>query len=243
MEGVRLIEELLASPLEPLEFFFSDGLKKGKNLLPLLEKKGAKGLAMTHDVMAYASDLETAPGLIVLAQRPLPRWEEALKGASPGAEGTAKADPAPLVVVLDGAQTPANAGAVVRAAEAAGAHAVLQSTGGADLLGPKALRASAGSAFRLSLGGGRTAAAWAEDLSARGLSCVAADARGESLHTDVDWTRPTALFLGGETGFSADALPISTKVRIPLKPPVESLNVAVAAGVLLFEAARRRALR
>jgi TrmH family RNA methyltransferase len=229
VEGVRLAEELLASALPPSEFFFTDALKKGKALLPRLEGKGAQGLPMTDDVMSFVSDLEAPPGLIVLARRPAPRWEEAVK-----------ASPNPLVVVLDGAQTPANAGAVVRAAEAAGACAVLQSSGGADLLGPKALRASAGSAFRLPTAGGRDAGAWAEVLSALGLACVAADARGEKDHTDADWTGPTALFLGGEAGFSSEKVRALAKVRVPLAPPVESLNVAVAAGVLVFEAARQR---
>ena len=72
------------------------------------------------------------------------------------------------------------------------------------------------------------------------LTCVAADAGEGTVHTSFDWTRPIALFLGGEIGFSQEALRALPKVRIPLRPPVESLNVAVAAGVLLFEADRRK---
>jgi TrmH family RNA methyltransferase len=232
IEGVRLAEELLASTLPPLEFYFTDGLKKSKALLPNLEKKGAKGHPMTEDVMSFVSDMETAPGLIVVAKRPASsRWEDSLRN-----------NERPLAVVLDGAQTPANAGAVVRAAEAAGARAVLQSKGGADLLGPKALRAAAGSAFRLPVEGGKTAGDWAQTLSNMGLRCVTADAKGETEYTDFDWTGPTALFLGGEAGVSDEKLRGMPKVRIPLRKPVESLNVAVAAGVLLFEAARQRAL-
>jgi TrmH family RNA methyltransferase len=107
-------------------------------------------------------------------------------------------------------------------------------------MGPKTLRASAGSAFRLPLGNGRTSGEWAETLTKAGFHCIAADAHGDTLYTAFDWTGPTALFLGGETGFSKTWIRQLPTIRIPLKPPVESLNVAVAAGVLLFEAARQR---
>jgi TrmH family RNA methyltransferase len=229
VEGARLVEELLSSGLRPTEFYFSAALRKPGPLLARLEEAGARGDLLSPTVMEFVSDLEAPPGIVVLAPRPPDRWEEAIRAAD-----------MPLVVVLDGAQSPSNAGAVVRAAEAAGATAVLQSTGGADLLGPKALRSSSGSAFRLPLGGGRSGPEWAEKLSAMGLEGVAADAGEGTVHTSFDWTRPTALFLGGETGFSNEALRALPKVRIPLRPPVESLNVAVAAGVLLFEANRRK---
>lgn len=229
VEGPRLVEELLASPLRPTEFYFSDDLKKAKALLPKLEDRGAKGTPLSRDVMAFVSDLEAPPGLIVLASRPVERWREALAAAQN-----------PLVVVLDGAQSPANAGAVVRTAEAAGAAAVLQCDGGADLLGPKALRASSGSAFRMPLGGGRPLSVWVDVLSGLGLTCLAADAVGEIEHTGADWRGPTALLLGAETGFSQPLPASARKVRIPLNTPVESLNVAVAAGVMLFEAVRQR---
>jgi TrmH family RNA methyltransferase len=231
VEGVRLAEEFLASGLRPTEFFFSPSLRKTDDLLARLEQTGAPGRLLSNKAMAFASDLATPPGLILTAPRPPARWEAVVRAAA-----------VPLVVVLDGVQSPANAGAVLRTAEAAGATAVLQSSGGADLLGPKSLRASAGSAFRMPWGSGRSGARWAEDLAAAGLDLAAADPKEGTPYDAFDWNRPTALFLGGETGFSFTAPESVAKIRIPMRPPVESLNIAVAAGILLMQAARRRIL-
>jgi RNA methyltransferase, TrmH family len=229
VEGVRLAEEILASGLRPTEYFFSPSLRKSDDLLTRLERTGAPGRLLSEKAMAFASGVETPPGLILTAPRPPSQWEAAVRAAE-----------VPLVIVLDGVQSPANAGAVLRVAEAAGATAVLQSSGGTDLLGPKSLRASAGSAFRIPCGSGRTGAQWAEGLAAAGLALAAADGKDGTPYDDFDWDRPLALFLGGESGFSFSPPADVAKVRIPMRPPVESLNVAVAAGILLFQAARGR---
>ncbi len=185
--------------------------------------------------MGFVSDLETPPGLILLADRPARDFAALLR-----------ARPDPLFVALDALQLPSNVGAVVRTAEAAGAHGVFQAPGGADPLGPKALRASAGSAFRLPVLTGKPFAEMAEEMAGAGLRCVLADPRGDILHTEWDWRPGTALFLGAEargTSSLEQRRPDLPRVRIPLLAPVESLNVAVCAGVLLYEAQRQRAVK
>lgn len=226
--------ELLQSPQRPREFLYAPGRPALQPLVDALRAKGATGHAAEPPVMAFASDLTTPPGLIVRADRPSPL----------PADRPFWSAPAPLLVVLEGLQSPANVGAVLRAAEAAGAHGVLWTPGTADPWGPKALRASAGSAFRLPLVPFASIKEALTFLTTQGVTPVAADARADRSHTERDWTGPTALVLGSEGRGLTDLGGLNVeRVRIPMAGAVESLNVAVAAGVLLFEAARQRPAR
>lgn len=227
VEGARLVAELLASPLRLREALITTARFRDPRFIPLTEDLKTKGVPLhivTESVMTFASDLETAPGLVVRADRPAPI------PAPPGAT---------LFVLLDGLQSPANAGALLRVAEAAGVEAVGALPGTVDLLSPKALRASAGSAFRLPL----FRLNQPSDLGRPDVTHLVADARGEADYTDIDWTRPTALLMGGEGAGPRPELLSGLnlqRVRIPMAGKTESLNVAVAAGILLMEARRQR---
>lgn len=148
-----------------------------------------------------------------------------------------------LVVVLADVREPGNAGTIVRGAEAAGATAVVFCRGSVDPFAPKVVRASAGGLFHIPIVMGGEPGEVLEVLAQRGTRCLGtAVDRGEQYH-DVDWSRPTTLVLGNE----AWGLPgevgryLETTVTIPMPGRSESLNVAMAASVLLFEAARQRA--
>lgn len=150
----------------------------------------------------------------------------------------------PLFVALDGVEDPHNLGAIVRSAVAAGASGlILPATGGAPL-GAVAVKASAGTALSLPIARVSSLVRTLEDVKERGYWVVGAAGESAAPYTDYDWTEPTVLVMGSEgRGLSAavrkacDAL-----VRIPMPGPAESLNASVAAGVLLFEAVRQRAL-
>ena len=135
------------------------------------------------------------------------------------------------LIVLDGIQDPGNVGGIIRTAAAAGAPALAVLPGTADPYGPKAVRASAGNLFRIRV----AAARWA-DLE--GLDGLGADARGEPLEA-VDLERAGILVFGGEgRGLSREGL---RRVAIPMAGEVESLNVAAAAAVLIYEVRRLKA--
>jgi len=142
-------------------------------------------------------------------------------------------------------QNPGNLGGLLRTAEASGATGAYLAEGCADPFSWKALRGSMGSAFRLPHVRGEAAAAILDRLEARGVTVLATGAGGDRGYDEVDLTSPVALLLGSEGAGLPDALVrrVSLRLRIPLAPPVESLNVGVAAGVLLFEAARQRRSR
>lgn len=236
VEGLRLCEEAARSGLAVEDALFTEKLAAGERGARLLEELRARGgvnvAEVSEGVLASVSDTKTPQGVLLVARRPatdLERFERALPAE-------------PLVVVLHGVGNPANAGAALRVAEAAGAAGVVSTAGSTDLLSPKSLRGSMGSAFRLPLW---TGASFAEVLAwcgGRGILTVGTDLCAERAHTEIDWAGARAVVCGAEAGGLApeEAAAADLRVRIPMRPPVESLNVAVALAVVLYEAARQR---
>ncbi len=148
----------------------------------------------------------------------------------------------PLALVLVGVADPGNAGTLLRTAEAAGAGAVLFCDGSVDPYGPKCVRSSAGSVFRLSVVREGPSGSALDALAAGGIRTVATLARGAPPYDEVDLTGPLALVLGSEahglTPAVADA--VDTAVTIPMEGRAESLNVGMAGTILCFEALRQR---
>jgi TrmH family RNA methyltransferase len=234
LEGPKLVEEALAAGIELVEAVAAPEVgaaPRTSGALAALRERGVRVRLLHADLVASLSEVETSQGLLALARRPT--FEEASLFST-----------SPLVIVAVGVQNPGNLGGLLRTAEAAGATGAYLAEGCADPFSWKALRGSMGSAFRLPHVRGE-AMAILDRLEARGIVILAASADGERRHDEVDLTRPVALLFGSEGSGLPDALArrASGRVRIPLAPPVESLNVGVAAGILLFEAARQRRSR
>ncbi|HWR49466.1 MAG TPA: RNA methyltransferase [Bryobacteraceae bacterium] len=186
---------------------------------------GARVIRLPEALFAAVAATEAPQGVLALV-RP-PEWSAAdiLRGT-------------PLVAVLDGVQEPGNAGAILRSAEAFGATGAVFVKGSANPYNPKAVRASAGSVFRLPLLAGvppeevHTLLAGATVYAAAPEATIAVSA--------ADLTAPCAIVIGSEgRGVSAAMRAGAMLVRIPTSG-VESLNAAVAAAVLLYEASRQR---
>jgi len=147
----------------------------------------------------------------------------------------------PLVVVVEGVEKPGNLGAVLRTADAAGADAVVAADARTDPFNPNAIRASLGTIFTVPVVAATSSdvAAW---LSQHGIRAVAAIVGAPRTHIDADLTGPLAIVLGSE----ADGLGQTWRttavdgVSIPMAGVADSLNVSIAAAVLLFEAVRQR---
>lgn len=147
-----------------------------------------------------------------------------------------------LVLVLDGVEDPANLGAILRTAEGAGAHGVVIPKHRAVGLTPAVARASAGAIEYVPVAQVTNTVRALEELKAAGLWIVGADPEAPQAHYAVDLTMPVAVVLGGE-GRGLGRLVkehCDLQVRLPMQGKVSSLNVAVAAGVLLFEIVRQR---
>jgi len=236
VEGVRLCEEAIGS-IQIEKAFFADNTlnnQRIKKLLAKLENAGSQTFVVASNVLDSISDTRTSQGVIALARRP-----------GTNRETFTPLDGTPLLVILHKISNPSNAGATLRVAEAAGANGVIATVGSTDLLSPRSLRGSMGSAFRLPLWTGATFSEAIEWCRERGISTVAAFAGASKEHTRIDWKGPCAVIVGPEAeGLSQDELDLANEcVRIPMRAPVESLNVAVALGILLFESARQRAPR
>lgn len=148
-----------------------------------------------------------------------------------------------LIVVLDRIQDPGNAGAIIRAAEAFGATGLLFLKGTVSPHNPKSVRASAGSVFRVPLVTGLDDALALAALRQRRLDLYAATPSGKKSLADVDLTRKCAFIIGSEgSGVREELRAGAVELRIPAVG-VESLNAAMAAGILLYEARRQRMVK
>jgi 23S rRNA (guanosine2251-2'-O)-methyltransferase len=147
-----------------------------------------------------------------------------------------------LIVLLDGVEDPHNLGAVIRTALAAGAHGVVIPERRAAGLTDTVARASAGALAHLAVAKVTNLVRTMEELKEAGYWLVGLDERGDKNYTDVDYTSPTGIVLGGEgTGLhELTRKRCDFVVSLPTTGPVKSLNVSVAAGVVLFEALRQR---
>lgn len=184
---------------------------------------------VSRSVLDAMSPVRTPSGVVALAARPARVTGDLMRTGTP------------LLVAAAEIQDPGNLGAIIRAAEAGGASGVIATGGGADPFGWKALRGAMGSAFRLPIVSATAADAIAQAHDA-GVQVVAAVSHGHPSMHDVDFTTPTMILLGGEGHGLAPALVDAADVRvsIPMTRPVESLNVAVAAALLVYEARRQR---
>ncbi len=187
-------------------------------------------LVLAADLFAALSATESSQGVIALVRPPAWTLEQLFRGRT-------------LVVVLDGIQDPGNAGAVLRVAEAFGATGVMFLKGTVSPYNAKAIRASAGSVFRVPLVQGLDAELARAALEQRRLDVYAAAPAGLKMLGDVDLGRKCAIIIGSEgRGVSERLRSAAIDLRIPTSG-VESLNAAMAAGILLYEARRRRMLR
>lgn len=223
VEGTRWMRELAAAGITPRALFATDAWLASNEGRGLRSEFNVAVVPVADEVMAAMSDTETAPGVLAvlpIAPRPWP--------AAPT-----------LLLILDAVANPGNLGTILRVASAAGADGVLLGPGCVDAYNPKAARGSMGALLRLPV----RPATWDEIAPAvAGLDVWLAAARDGLAYSAVDWRQPAALIIGGEAhGAGAAAERLATgRVTIPMRDATESLNAALAAGIILFEAARQR---
>ena len=236
VEGLRLCEEALSSRLEIEAVIHTDHIARkdrAVNLIQNLNRVAKASAQVSEKLLESISFTKTPQGIVVLAARP----------GNDESSFAAKQSASPLLIVLHEINNPVNVGAIIRTAEAAGATGVIATANTADPFSPKALRGAMGSAFRLPVWTGPSFAEVVAWCRSRKVRTIAADLSGSATHADVDWRKSSALIVGQESdGLSPEEVAATdTSVRIPMQGAAESLNVAVAAGIILFEAARQRA--
>lgn len=234
IEGVRLVEEAVRAGVTPRSFCYCLPLlastSRGAGLLARLQSLAVPADELSERAMAAAADTVSPQGIVAVL--PLPAFACLPSSTHSGDE--------PLLLVLDGLQDPGNAGTILRTALATAVGTVLTTPGTVDIFSPKTVRAGMGAHFRLALHPDQP---WPQiaRLTA-GRQVLLAAPGGGVPYEDVDWRQPTALIIGGEAqGAGKEAAALATgRVSIPMAAGVESLNAAVAAGVLLSAAYRQR---
>ena len=237
LEGVRLISEAARARITTEKVFVSSGFLEEMSEADITAWLRPRHLFEVSDsTLQSIADTNNAQGIVAIAERP---------AIGPDTIGTVATSSTPVVVFLNQINNPSNLGAVIRAAEAAGVAGVITSEESANAMSPKALRAAMGSSLRLPLWTDVSlddALAWA---ASKKLRTVAADISGTKSYTELDWQIPRMIVFGSEAhGLDEEDLQkIDELIVIPMEKDVESLNLAVAAGVVLFEARRQNSIR
>jgi TrmH family RNA methyltransferase len=230
IEGPNLIHEALRAGLQLACVFVAEEFQSQLEALPL--DPATEILLLPRDLLASALDTETPQPIAALVELPDWTWAHIFKHDS--------ATPT-LVIVLAGLQDPGNLGTILRSAEAFGADGILSLPGTVSAWNQKAIRASAGSVFRLPLLSVSPEECFLH-LREAGVTVYTTALRDATPIDAADLAEPVAFLIGNEgNGVPASiAAEARSAITIPCPGPVESLNASVAASVLLYEAARQR---
>jgi RNA methyltransferase, TrmH family len=234
LDGEHLLDEALACGV-PVDVAAFSGRQIDNVLSPLsrlakeVRQRGGRSLIVSDQVLAAISPVQQPSGVVAIA-RPRPaELQQAFSSAG-------------IVLVLAGLQDPGNVGAIIRAAAAFGASGAVAIDGTANPFSWKALRGAMGGTFRVPVAAGHTMPEVMAAAAERAIPVIAAVPRGGTPLPQIDFRQSAAIVLGGEgAGIPAAAMAAAHEsLTIPMREPVESLNVAVAAALILYEASRQR---
>ena len=223
LEGDRLIGDALASGGQPSLALYSPE-RADYSLVAALQNRDCELLPVSDEILRHLSDTRQPAGLMAVFKLPRPAIPRASQ----------------RILILDALREPGNLGAILRTAAAAGVQLAILAPGCVDPYNPKVMRAGMGAHFRLPI----VEASWQEIAAfCHDLPVYTASAEAPLSYSDVDWRQAWALIMGNEAhGISRAARRLAQdSVAIPMSGAAESINVASAAAVILFEAQRQRA--
>ncbi len=238
VEGARLAEEFLRAELEIFDVLFTENFReseRGRQILQSVEAKTAHLAEVPEQIFNSVADTKNSQGIIIIAAKPQTGKNVIETAAAQIARRL------PLFILLHQINNPSNLGAILRTAEAVSVGGVILTEHSADVFSPKALRGAMGASFRIPIW---TNADFFEVLrwsKEKDLVSLCADVNAEKSYLEVDWKKPRLLIFGSEArGLSAtERAEISESLIVPMENNVESLNLAVSCGVILFEAKRQ----
>jgi TrmH family RNA methyltransferase len=232
IEGVKIVEEALRDDAGVTMVIAAPALVQhhGKGVLKLAESRGIDVLWISDRLMDALSESKTPQPVMAVVKMKLYSEESLL------------ADAAGLIVIAHQLQDPGNLGTIIRTAEAANASGVAITANTVDPYNAKAIRASMGSILRLPIVFIGNTMQFLATCKERGFQTAAMVLTGEKAYFDVDLTKPTVVLLGQEgAGLPQDIdAGIDLRVRIPMAKTIDSLNVATAAALVLYEMMRQR---
>ena len=237
VEGVRMFLEAPEGEIEEIYVSagFEEGCRKGAHADPharaCLDRLDRLSFETVSDeVFSRMSDTQTPQGILCVMRKR--SWTE----------GDILAGNAPLVMALEDIQDPGNLGTILRTGEGAGISGIFMSPGCADIYNPKTIRSTMGSIYRVPFVCVSSLEETAARLHAAGVRLCAAHLQGSVVYTEPDYTSATAFLIGNEgNGLRPETAALADcRIRIPMAGQVESLNAAMASGILMYEAARQR---
>lgn len=230
VEGIRMFREVPEDML--LEIYATQAFmeKEGKLVKAKAKAAGITAELFSDPVFGHVSDTKTPQGILCVVRQAQRRMEEIAGGKNP------------LLLVLDNIQDPGNLGTIIRTAEGAGVTGVIMSDDCVDIYNPKTIRSTMGAVYRMPFVYVCDLAETISGLQAEGIRFFAAHLEESCAYDEVSYCGKSAFLIGNEgNGLSAQALACADQyIKIPMCGQVESLNAAVAASVLMFEAARQR---
>ena len=228
-EGPRMFEE---APRERVrEVYFSESfLGKAPEIWEKVKSSGIPAEILSDHVFSHVSDTQTPQGVLAVVDRKEAALEQILSETDP------------LLLVLDGLQDPGNLGTILRTGEGAGVTGIILGGDCVDLYNPKTIRSTMGSVYRMPVCRCRDLTEALTEMKEKGILTYAAHLEGKNSYDQEDYQKPCAFLIGNEgNGLRREVAEAADRwIRIPMKGQVESLNAAVAATVLMFEASRQR---
>lgn len=223
VEGIRMFSEIPVSM--HMETFVTEEFYEKHQVL----FRDIMYELVSDQVMDAISDTRTPQGVVSMVKRYHYTAEEVCKGDSP------------LIMALESLQDPGNLGTIIRTAEGAGVTGILMSRDTVDVYNPKVVRATMGSIFRIPFCYVENLAETVGNLNCQNFVTYSAHLQGNSFY-DYDYQKPTIFCIGNEGNGLSKELSEATnyKIKIPMRGKVESLNVATASTVLMYEALRQR---
>ncbi len=231
-EGIRIFWETPEQMTQEVYLtgaFLADREKHNDgSVLKKLEITGFE--EVTEQVMKKMCGTVTPQGILSVIKKPVYSLNDLLAGGTP------------LLMVLEHLQDPGNLGTIMRSAEGAGVSGVIMSSDSADIFGPKAVRSTMGSVFRVPFIYTEDFEKTLKDLKGSGVELYGAAPGGSSIYTGEDYTGSCAFLIGNESaGLTDMAKHMSDRlIKIPMGGMLESLNAGVSASILLYEARRQR---
>ena len=235
VEGPRMVVEAPVEGLKAVyvsEFFENNAENKVvlKELKDKCDQANAIYEVVADNVFKSVSDTQTPQGIMAVVRMPEYSMEQLLNGDQTH------------LLILESIQDPGNLGTMVRTGEGAGVTGIIMNKTTVDLFNPKTIRSTMGSIYRVPFFVTEDLEATMRDLQNQGVSLYAAHLKGEHAYDEEDYTKACGFLIGNEGNGLSDVIAdlADTYIKIPMEGQVESLNAAISATLLMYEANRQR---
>ncbi len=231
IEGIRSVEQCIKSGEKVKYIVYSSELlsESGQDFINDVESEAFDIYEVTQELFKDISDTDTPQGILAVVQFNEYKLEDILNDNN-------------FLILLDRVQDPGNLGTIIRNSDAFGANGVIVTSGCVDIYNPKTIRSTMGSIFQIPIVHMDSTVEAIETLKNQGISVISSSLDTDNYSYDIDFKSDCALVVGNEaSGISGEVIESSDQlVKIPMAGDAESLNAAVASGVLMYEVLRQR---